>query len=484
VVRLKADTTDAKVHSTDVASGLSRTSVAISPVVSGFSRSLAVCLFVLAIASCGSQKSESAASPGRPVDRKALPQVSLPDLAKVDKTAQKQLRDGFASLSAKRDNPSTTDVDLGRAYGEMGKLLMAAEYRDVAEISFLNAEALEPREASWPYYLAHLYKLKGDSKRSSEAFERALRLEPDDLATLVWLGNEYLNQGRASEADTVFTHAFSLQPKSVPVLAGLGRTALAKQEYSRAVQYLEQALSIDPKAIVLHYPLALAYRGLGNPEQAEAHLRARGPGDVRPPDPKMLAVDSLLESAVSYEVRGAAALDESNWPVAAENFRRGVALAPNEPSLRHKLGTALAMQGDLAGAVQQFEEVTRRWPKFAKAHYSLGLLLSSNGHPREALVQFSDAVKADPTYSEARLQLADGLRQSGHVAESLQQYEETIRLNPSLAEARLGYGMALATLNRFAEARTQLTEGARIFPDRREFADALARLPPAGSGRP
>jgi tetratricopeptide (TPR) repeat protein len=459
-------------------------------VVSGFSRTLVVAiagLFLTGAGACrrNTQTSTSTSPPASTpvaVDRKALRPVSLPDLSKVEPSVQKQLRDGFAALAPKLDNPSTSDADLGLAYGEMGKLLMAAEYRDAAESSFLNAEALAPNEARWPYYLAHLYKTKGDPARTVAAFERALRLRPDDLPTLVWLGNVYLDEGRTADAEPLFTRAFANQPRSVPVLFGMGRTALANQSFARAVEYLEQALTIDPKAVVIHYPLAMAYRGMGDRQKAEEHLQARGPGEIRPPDPLMLEIDSMLESAVSYEVRGAAALDDSNWEAAAGHFRKAIALAPDEPSLRHKLGTALAMMGDVTGALQQFEEVTRRWPKFSKAHYSLGVILAANGHQHEAIDQLAAAVKTDPTYSEARLQLAEGLRLTGRLAESLTQYEAAIRLNPGLPGARFGYGLALAGLRRFDEARTQLSEGARIYPDRREFAEALKSLPPAGPG--
>jgi tetratricopeptide (TPR) repeat protein len=445
-----------------------------------------VALFLAGGGGCGrntqiTTSTSSVASTPVLVDRKALRPVSLPDFSKVEPSVQKQLRDGYAALRARIENPSTSDADLGGAYGEMGKLLMAAEYRDAAESSFLNAQALTPNEARWPYYLAHLYKTRGDAARTAAAFERALQLRPDDLPTLVWLGNVYLDQGRVADAEPLFTRAFAIQPRSVPVLFGMGRTALANQAYARAVEYLQQALTIDPKAVVIHYPLAMAYRGMGDRQKAEEHLQARGPGEIRPPDPLMLELDSILESAVSYEVRGAAALDESNWEAAVENFRKGIALAPDEPSLRHKLGTALAMTGDVKGAAQQFEEVTRRWPKFSKAHYSLGLILVANGRQREAIDQLSAAVKADPTYSEARLQLAEGLRLTGRFAESLPQYEETMKLNPGLAQARFGYALALASLRRFDEARTQLNEGARIYPDRREFTEALKGLPPAGS---
>jgi hypothetical protein len=75
----------------------------------------------------------------------------LPDISAAGASVQRQLRDGYAVLTAKQQNPGTTDADLGAAFGEMGKLLMAAEYRDAAEPCLLNAEALVPREPRWPY---------------------------------------------------------------------------------------------------------------------------------------------------------------------------------------------------------------------------------------------------------------------------------------------------------------------------------------------
>ena len=442
---------------------------------------VAVCVLATLAGACGS-KTETAASTSTaattaPPDRKALRSVSLPDLSRAVGSVGKQLRDGYASLAAKIQDPTTSDVDLGMAYGEMGRLLMAAEYREAAEPCFLNAQLLVPPDVRWPYYLGHLYKERGDSAEAARSFERALRLQPDDLPTLVWLGSAYLDQGRPAEAEPLFTKALALQPRSIPALFGLGRTALARQEYSRAVDDLEQALSLDSKALVIHYPLAMAYRGMGNLDKAEAHLRQRGPGEILPPDPLLHQLETLLESAVAYEVRGARALDEGQWTAAAEYFRKGIGLAPNEPSLRHKLGTALAMTGDTRGAVQQFEDVTRRWPAFAKAQYSLGVVLAANGRYREAIEHFSAAVKSEPAYAEARLQLAEAWRASGYFEESLPHYEQAMKLDPRVAEARLGYAMALAALKRYPEARARLNEGMKIYPDRPEFAQALARLP-------
>jgi tetratricopeptide (TPR) repeat protein len=293
----------------------------------------------------------------------------------------------------------------------------------------------------------------------------------------VWLGNAYLDEGRANDAEPIFARALSLQPRLVAALFGMGRVALAKQEYARAVDYLEQAQSQDPKAVTIHYQLAMAYRGKGETDKAEAHMRQRGPGEVRPPDPLMKELDSLLESAVAYEVRGAQALDEAKWAEAAAYFRKGIELSPDEPSLRHKLGTALAMNGDSAGAFQQFDEVTRRWPSFAKAQYSLGVMLAGVERHQEAIAHLQAAVKSEPSYVEAHLQLAESLRASGRLAPAIAEYDETIRLDPRVAQARFGAAMAFAGLGRVDQARQRLTEGARLHPDRHEFSQALARLP-------
>src|SRR5262249_19514695 len=159
----------------------------------------------------------------------------------------------------------------------------------------------------------------------------------------------------------------------------------------------------DPRAAAIHYPLALAHRGLGETDKADAHLRLRAPGEIRPPDPLMLELESALESPVAYEVRGAKALDERDWKSAASHVRKGIGLAPHEPSLHHKLGTALYLDGDARGAAAEFAEALRVSPHFAKAHYSLGIMLGSTGRLTGAIGELTAAVRDDPAYVEARL---------------------------------------------------------------------------------
>jgi tetratricopeptide (TPR) repeat protein len=432
-------------------------------------------------AACTSQKGAAPASSiGAPVlkppDGLGLRSVSLPDFSLIEEPMRAQLRERYSSSKLKIEDHRTTPAELSAAYGEMGKLLMAAQYLDAAESCYLNAQALAPGDRRWPYYLGHLYKIKGPLAKSVASFEQALQLQPSDVATLIWLGEVYLSQGRADAAEPLFAKALTLQPNSVAARFGAGRAALAKKDYARAAKYLEDALALGPRAANVHYPLAMAYRGLGQLGKAQAHLRQQGDSEILPADPLMQELDELLQSPMAYDLRGTRTLDIGDWAAAAALFRKGLELAPTNASLRHKLGTALFQMGDARGALEQFEEVVRMSPEYTKAHYSLGIILEASGKYDEAIDRFSTALKYGPGYVQARVRLAGVLRRSGRLQESLEQYDQVLKTDPSLSEAAFGYAMTLVRMQRHQEARDRLTGGMKVSPDQPVFAHALARL--------
>jgi tetratricopeptide (TPR) repeat protein len=379
-------------------------------------------------------------------------------------------------LEKKLNAAMTPPADLGAAYGQMGMLLMAAAYRDEAESALLAAQTFSPRDPRWPYYLGHLYKLKGDAAKSNAAFARALELAPDDVATLIWSGEGDLGQGAPDAARTKFEKALSLQPRSAAAQFGLGRAAIAKQDYARAVDSLEKALSLDPQATVIHDPLAAAYGGLGNQQKAQVHLALHGTVALTPADPLMQRLDALLNSSLAYEVSGADALDRGDVAGAADSFRKGIEVTPKDPSLHHKLGAALALAGDGPGAMQQFTQALALDPNFVKAHYSLGVMQASLGQTAPAMQHFSSALKVEPGYAEARLQLAHLLRRTGQFEASLPHYNEVVKTDPRVADAWFGYAAALIRLRRYADARDYLAEAMRVHPAQVAFASALARV--------
>jgi tetratricopeptide (TPR) repeat protein len=441
---------------------------------------LVIALLLLALG-CSSSDRPSASPP----QRKIL-EVTLPDLSRMDPSVQEQVRQGYQSMLDIVKKPGATDEERGRAYGNVGMLLQAGEYYDAAEPAYLNAQALMPQEPRWPYFLAHLYKSEGNTAKSIELFNRVLEISPNDVPTMIWLGRGYLDQGQADKAKPLFERARQLAPQVPSVLVGLGQAALARRDFARAASTLEEALKIDPSLQSVHSPLAMAYRGLGDAAKAEEHLKLWKNTEVLVPDPFRQELDLALESGLSYELRGVRSLEARDFKAAAEFFKKGVEITPGSSalgrSLRHKLATALYLDGDVRGAVKWFEETLRMAPDngidetAAKAHYSLGVLMASSGRSQDAINHLSAAVRFSPNYVEAYQALADALRRSGRVEQSLAQYAEALRVNPKAGDARFGYGMALVRLGRYREARDWFDEASRIHPDRQDFPFALARL--------
>jgi tetratricopeptide (TPR) repeat protein len=444
---------------------------------------VAVWAMAIVLAGCARDSEPRAGSgaAGAPADVRSpaprdLHPVSLPDFSNAAVSVQEQIRETYSSLMRQAENPSTPATDLAAAYGEMGKLLMAAAFGEAAESCLLNAQRLAPDDARWPYYLGHVYKEKGATAESTSSFERALHLRPDDVPTLVWLGDTYLAEDRPDLAEPKFARALRLQPRSVAALAGLGRARLARREYASAVQYLEQALALDRQAGVVHYSLAMAHRGLGDLAKAEFHLQQAGKGDIAVPDPLMQLVRGMLRSAASFESLGIQALERGDSAAAATYFRQGIELAPDSASLHHRLGTALFLAGDARGGQDEFDAALRLAPDYALAHYSLGVLMVSAGRYPEAVQRLSTAVQHDPDYVEARLLLGEVLRHTGRPDESLPHYAHVIKVDPRVAEAQLGYALALVSLGRYQQARDRLTDATTVHPDHPDLIQALARV--------
>ena len=407
----------------------------------------------------------------------------LPDLGGVDSFVAAQVRDQFESMQRTIQSPETTPGGRSRAYGEMGRLLMAAGLPAAAEPYLLEAQSLVAGDRRWPYYLGHLYRTLGDLAKAAGSFERALQLGPDDPVTLVTLGEVYLTQGRPAAAEPLFARQLSRQPNSVVAHYGLGRAALARNDYERAVSHLEAAfVESGETAVGIHYPLALAYRALGELDRAEAHMARRADVDLLPADPLMEALDDLLQSPQAFEERGNRALSSGAWGEAATHFRRGLNLAPDDPTLRHRLGTALFQMGDAEGAITEFQQILRTRPDYALAHFSLGLIMEAAGRRAEAIERFSAAIRHQPSYVEARLGLASLLRRSGRLEESLFQYEQALQQapyaadDPRIAEAPFGHAITLVQLGRYQDARARLEDALAVFPDQPFFVHALARL--------
>ena len=403
-----------------------------------------------------------------------LPPVPLPNLSSVDATVRERIETQHASLVASLDERSAET--LSAAFGEMGKLFMAAEFWDEAAVCFENAATLVPSDARWPYYLAHAERRRGDLASAAAAFERVLAVEPTEGAASWWLGSVYLELGRPQEAESLFSGTQTADGFSLPALYGLGRAALAREDYETAAGYLERVLAIDAAADAAHYPLGLAYRELDRLEDAEMHLKLRSDQPIEPRDPLMAALGGLLDTAVQANSRGVQASRQGVWPEAVTHFRRAVDLDPRNTSAHLNLGVALQRTGDTTGALAQARQALQIAPGEARAHFVLGTIMAVDGRDAEAIEQFTSAAELDERFIEASLSLAHAFRRTGRVEEAADWYARVLTRAPGQSEALFGSALSFVRLRRYLEARDQLNEGMRSHPEELRFAHALARV--------
>ncbi len=406
-----------------------------------------------------------------------LQSVPAPDFATMETGVENQMRGVHDALRERIADSGSTARELGRAYGAMGNLLMAARDLRTAEPYYRNALALDPSDRRWAYYLGHLYRNLGPLVEAAESFEHARELDPDDVATLVWLGEVHLALGRPDEAQPLFGRALEIDPASAAAWYGAGRAALAASELRPAVEALERALDLNPGATAIHYPLGLAWRGLGEMDLAERHLAVPGTVEAQPADPLMTALDDLLESTAAYEARGRYAFDAGQWAAAADLFERALALDPANAGLRRRLGTALRRMGDLRGAEDHLRRIGPEAAEFGAAQITLAEMLEETGRGGEGVALLAAAVERDPDDARARVAFAGILGRNGRPEEALAEYARVPELDPAQPDAAFGTAMNLVRLERYAEARARLESAAESFPQQRpRFTHPLARL--------
>ena len=401
--------------------------------------------------------------------------VVLPDLGRAHALVQAQLREAYTALM---ELPAARRAE---AYGELGKLLMAGEYLDEAERCLRNAHGLAPDDFRWPYYLGHVFRSTGRLTEAAEHFERSLRLRPDDLAALTWLGQVHIDAGRPEAAEPHLGRARALHPGTPAVLFQLGRAAAARRDHASAVTLLEAALRLDPAATAIRYPLAMAYRGLGDLEKTRSYLdesgdRAGAGGGVTLPDPLMAEVNTALQSPQVHWDLGLYAGARGDWPEAVRQFRDAARLGPDLPVVRLNLGLALNRTGDARAALGQLEEAVRLDPRLAAAHFAMGTLYERSGRDEEARERYTLAATHDPNHAEAHLRLADTLRRTDRLEASLAPYRRALDLEPDWREARFGEAMALVRLARYPEALQRLRAAMDLHPGEPAFPLAVARL--------
>jgi tetratricopeptide (TPR) repeat protein len=414
----------------------------------------------------------------------AAPALPAPDLSGLEPDVRAVLRTARETLSQRLAAPGTGPQEAAAALGSLGRLYQAHLFGAAAIACFGRAVALAPSEFQWHYHLGYARESGGHLPESAEAYGGALALQPRSAVTRLRLGQVLLQSGDLDAAVPLLQEA-AQDPALRPVaLYEMGRLRYQQGDYDAARDALEQALVLQPQATRLHYPLALAYRALGDTRQARRHLALRGDAAPTFPDP---LIDPLLELSTGQRMLFHLGMDAANrrdFTAAAHWFREGLELVPGNHAARVSLGRFLYLAGDRQGARQALLKVPRDARDAPLAGLLLGVLDQESGQPGAAMERYRAALERDPAHAGLHYYLANALYRAGEFDAAVDHYAAAVRDSQDNVGARFWGILAAIRAGRSQQELLRLLQAAaQQHPDNPSIGYFLAALLAAGSER-
>jgi len=226
------------------------------------------------------------------------------------------------------------------------------------------------------------------------------------------------------------------------------QAALDKNDYAAAIPPLQKFLSEKPDVAFAHFQLGYAYTALKRSEEAQSEYE------------KCVVLDPKMAEA---QLNLGILLLEKDPAEAVAPLRKAVELLPSQSRPRYLLGLAQQRSGDLTGAAESFEGVSRLDAKDAESLIQLGRIYLKTNRPVDAEGKFRAALGLEAKSPEALQGLAVSL---------------DAEKKPGAVDAYRDY-LALQPQN--SGARTRLVH---LLVEQGQYDAALAEIDKSGGGQP
>ncbi|HEY4135597.1 MAG TPA: tetratricopeptide repeat protein [Alphaproteobacteria bacterium] len=175
----------------------------------------------------------------------------------------------------------------------------------------------------------------GDLANAATLYKTAYDMAPGRTDILVELAQTLGALGAQNEAAAAYRSALEAAPKNADALRGLGNTLIALNQPRLALEQFQAALAIKPDPRL--------YNGMG----------------------------------VAHDMSGESA-------TAQASYRSGLALAPNDPSLRNNLALSMALAGDYGQAIGLLAKLVDEPRAGTRPRQNLALVYGLAGRDQDA----------------------------------------------------------------------------------------------------
>lgn len=163
-----------------------------------------------------------------------------------------------------------------------------------------------------------------------------------------------------------------------------GATTSQVRHWKDSEALFRRAVAVTHHNYIAHLNLAVALFKKGN--SAEAEVQARQAQQISPNEEKPLVLIALLDQA------------RNDFPSAVSNFHRALALRPDSAPTRYMLARALAANGQLAQAKEEFLRLADVPQYKTDAHSALGDILGAEKNFPAAIQHYRQALQTMPEW--------------------------------------------------------------------------------------
>lgn len=384
---------------------------------------------------------------------------NITDLSEVIRLCESALKKGLNEDNTGFANQllSSTRIQRGSriANDVLNTLPPSPNWRQFRQVALEDLEKgieADTEQPSALFLIARLNMLpEGDTKRASEALDKAIELSREDprllaRCLLVRSGLKEKPEEKLADLDA----AVAADPQNAAIVRLRGTAYAGMKNFDKALADLKTAVKLQPDNAPTHLALAIVLIEMKKYDEALARLdtvRALEPTSAVPlvQKARVHALQSNFDTALET-LDTAHSLDAGNIAVlllrasvyqelkdsekAMGDIDRVLQLRPGDPTAMRFRAILLAGSGKLDGAIDQLEELRRVNPGDVEVVLQLAMFYTVENKPHEAIGHYSAALEKDPDNMIAIRGRGDSYLSVGKHAEAIADLNRALEAAP------------------------------------------------------
>jgi tetratricopeptide (TPR) repeat protein len=360
--------------------------------------------------------------------------------------------------------------------GHLAMVLHAWEQYETASALYARARGLE-RRYDW-FYLGGLAETRlAHHAVAVRLLGEAVRLAPDAVPARLALADALFESGNVADAKREYA-SLTTGPGAPHAHYGLGRSLAAQGDQQAALREIEAAVRLFPDFGAAWYAEGMVLRGLGQTDEARKALersKQLGPAWPAVEDPILARMRGLREDAGPRVKRGLSLQKQGDVAGAIVEYEAAVIADPRLVSAHVNLIALYGRQGNWEKAESHYRALAPIGPVPAEAHYNFGICLAAQGKSTEAADLFRTALAVNPGHAGAHSSLGQLAELEGRVDEAEASYRRAAAASPNDPQIRFNVGRMLIARGKFIDAIAELDPMKSIdHPESARFLFALA----------